>query len=318
MSNVIAITTHNRAELLKLNLIQLARDDMIYEHKVRVYVNEGFNEEVCDVIDWFIDYMPDIDIAIRIQNKQKCPLPGYHNILNTYALAANESDEYVIIGEEDIIPTDDYIRFNREVYYKFLKKYERIFCVAHKRRPETELHGHPEILIGDTQCTSPTCISVKSIKKYMVPIFERQNFWLDPVSYNNTYHRDSRIPPNVMVHHDGQIERIIELNELFALKPDQARTMHVGLSGIHCQGDEPQGTLNERLEQYKILIEEGGDALRARAGNPQDIVAIPLDGPLWSNLRLDTERTQACASSWWYDPENKFKEYIDVVASIWD
>lgn len=41
-----------------------------------------------------------------------------------------------------------------------------------------------------------------------------------------------RIAPFDHTHHDGSLERIMLASNLFALKPDQARSMHVGLSGI--------------------------------------------------------------------------------------
>ena len=46
-------------------------------------------------------------------------------------------------------------------------------------------------------------------------------------------------------------------NNLFALKPDQCRSMHVGLSGVFCKGNPPQGTLEERVEQWRELIKDG-------------------------------------------------------------
>jgi len=42
-----------------------------------------------------------------------------------------------------------------------------------------------------------------------------------------------RIAPNVHTHHDGVLERIMLANDLFTIKPDQTRSMRVGLSGIY-------------------------------------------------------------------------------------
>ena len=39
------------------------------------------------------------------------------------------------------------------------------------------------------------------------------------------------------------------------------------------------------------------------------VVTNPL-GPYWEDLKLDTERKLAKASTWFYDEHNDFKEYI--------
>lgn len=316
--NVIAITAHGRPELLKLNLEQLGTDKNIVKYKIRIYVNEGYDKDIHTVVNRFGSQFRNLDIKVILQKNVHCYLPGYYNILNAYRLAAEEASDYVMIGEEDIIPTTDYIRFNHHIYKYILSKFKRIFCVAHKRRPETEKLGDPEILIGDTQCTSPTCVTVESIKRYMIPYFNHPLYWADPIRFNLTTFPQSRIPPHVITHHYGQIERIIEAYQLFALKPDRARTMHVGISGIHCRDKEPQGCLNERYQQYRDLILSGGETMRERTGGGSDITVVPLEGPEWSNLRIDINRNLAKASSWWYDPENKFKEYINAARYIRD
>jgi hypothetical protein len=86
--------------------------------------------------------------------------------------------------------------------------------------------------------------------------------------------------------------------------------MHVGLSGNFCKGEPPQGTLEERLAQWRELIKDG-DKLRALSSIPHDMVVTDPEGPKWNDLYLDVDRNQAKASSWWYDTENEFKKYID-------
>ncbi len=309
--NVIAITCYSQPELLHLYLEQLGKDyEELKKYKIRLYTEEGYDPYTNVVISHFEYNNKDIDIKLIVRPKVNCPLVGYHNILTSYILAAAESDEFVIIGEEDMLPTEDYLRFNRMCYEKFLSKYKRIFCVAHKRRPEVEKEGDPEILIGDYQCTSPSCVSVRSIKKYMEPYFGYMPpYFEDPVEFNRIYFPNSRIPPNEHTHHDGAIERIMEWHRLFSIKPDQTRSMHVGLKGIFCNGQAPKGTLQDKITQYRELIKDG-DKLRNLSTLPDDMVVTDPKGPSWNDLRLDTDRVLAKASSWWYDEGNEFKEYI--------
>ena len=307
--NVIAITIYNKPDLLYLYLEQLEKSGELKNYKLRLHTEEGYDPEENVVIEDFKKRNPDVDTKLYIKRKINCPLTGFHNILSSYTMSAIEADEFVIIGEEDMLPTEDYIRFNRVCYEKYLSKYDRIFAIAHKRRPEVEQQGYGDVLIGDYQLTSPSCISVKAIDNYITPYLQDELFFSNPIAYNMQRFNNLRIAPHDHTHHDGALERMMLANNLFALKPDQARSMHVGLSGIFCRGNPPQGTLEERVAQWRELIKDG-DKLRSLSTIPSDIVVTNPQGPYWEDLKLDTERNLAKASTWFYDDANDFKDYI--------
>ena len=239
-------------------------------------------------------------------------LPGFYNILSAYLYAADQKDagEFVIVGEEDMLPTKDYIRFNKYIYDNFLKRYPQIMGAAHKRRPEAELNGDPELLMGDYQCTSLSVISIDAINKYLRPFLSNELIYIDPVKFYFEKFPFSRINANDHTHHDGAIERIMEYFKLFVLKPDQTRSMHVGLSGIFCKGKAPEGSFESRISQWRELIKDG-DKLRSLSNLPQDLVVTDPNGPEWNKLNLDINRNLCKASSWWYDTNNNFKTYIN-------
>jgi len=307
--NVIAITIYNKPDLLYLYLEQLEKSGELKNYKLRLHTEEGYDPEENVVIEDFKKRNPDVDTKLYIKRKINCPLTGFHNILSSYTMSAIEADEFVIIGEEDMLPTEDYLRFNRVCYEKYLSKYDRIFAIAHKRRPEVEQQGHGDVLMGDYQLTSPSCISVKAIDNYITPYLPDELFFSNPIAYNMQRFNNLRIAPHDHTHHDGALERMMLANNLFALKPDQARSMHVGLSGIFCRGNPPQGTLEERVAQWRELIKDG-DKLRSLSTIPSDIVVTNPQGPYWEDLKLDTERNLAKASTWFYDDANDFKDYI--------
>lgn len=316
MPNVIAITAYNKPDLLYLYLEQLYSCPSIVNYMVNIYTETGYDPDENVVVAHYRSLRPDVSISLRVRKKHPtCPLVGYHNILTSYLDAADESDEYVILGEEDMLPTKDYIRFNDYVYRQFLSKYERIFCAAHKRRQEAELTGHPEVLIGDYQVTSPSVVSVKAINKYLRPFLKMPGYFEDPVEFNWDYFPNSGAAPFHHTHHDGAIGRIMEHCKLFAVKPDQARSMHVGLSGIECKGRPPRGTLVGKVAQWRELLKDG-DKIRALSYSPHSIVVTNPEGPNWEKLVLDTNRRLATASSWWFDPLNEFAEYIKHGATV--
>lgn len=307
---IIAITGYNKPDLLYLYLEQLEKSGELDRYKVRFHTEEGYDPDEHLVICDFKKRNPHLDIQFLVREKNKNhPLVGFHNILTSYISSAYETDDFVIIGEEDMLPTKDYLRFNRECYEKFLSRYDRIFCVCHKRRPEVEKIGDPSLLMGDYQLTSPSCISVKAINRWIRPVLEIPGFFENPVEIYFKYLK-CRIGPFTHTHHDGALERIMLVNNLFAIKPDQARSMHVGLSGIFCGGNPPQGTMAERVAQWRELIKDG-EKLRSLSNMPQDIVVTDPEGPEWSNLELDLDRTRCRASTWFYDPNNDFKKYIN-------
>jgi hypothetical protein len=307
--NVIAITIYNKPDLLYLYLEQLEKSGELENYKLRLHTEEGYDPEEDKVIEDFKKRNPNVDTKLYVKQKINCPLVGFHNILSSYPMSAAEADEFVIIGEEDMLPTEDYIRFNRVCYEKYLSKYDRIFAIAHKRRPEVEQQGYGDVLMGDHQLTSPSCISVKAIDNYVTPYLQDELFFSNPIAYNMQRFNNLRIAPHDHTHHDGALERMMLANNLFALKPDQARSMHVGLSGIFCRGNPPQGTLEQRIAQWRELIKDG-DKLRSLSTIPSDIVVTSPQGPYWEDLKLDTERSLSKASTWFYDDENQFKDYI--------
>ena len=313
--NVLALAAYRRPELLKIYFQQLLKEpEELKNYIIHLFLDYNFHPDVYKVISWFKQYHRNIKLTLRTEQDSKtCPLPAFYNIMDSYRIASEEANEFVVIGEEDLIPTSDYLRFNRICYERFLSKYSRIFCVCHKRRPETELKGDIGILIGDYQLTSPSCVSVKTIKEYILPHTSNPLFYSNPIAYNQKYFNSSKNKPDHHIHHDGQLERIAEYNNLFSIKPDQARSMHVGVGGQH-DTDNPNkitGTLDDKVTQYYGLIELGSKALREYVTNfKEDIVVTPLDNEPWAMLCLDSARVMAKASSWWYDPDNSFHRYI--------
>ena len=199
------------------------------------------------------------------------------------------------------------------MYRKYLKPYDKIFCVAHKRRQDPQ-DGEASMLMGDTQCTSPMMVSVVDIKKYMLPLYNQMHYFSNPILFNYFNYPNSRIPPQDHYDHDGQIERIIEANELFALKPDQARTAHIGFyggasfEGLDLDLDDKIAIIKEAVFD-KIKLEDLKKKYDSRS-IPTDVATCDLSDYKWDDLELDLDRTKCIASSWWYDPDNKFKEYI--------
>jgi len=321
--NVIKIAAWSRPELLKLHLARLWASGELEKFKVRVHTETGHHPDIITVCEWFRKEFPHVDFSWRVLDDPPGHIKGYYNILMGYKEAAEETDEYVLANEEDILPTWDYLQFCDAVYHKFLKPYPEIFCLAHKRRQETENIGHTHLLVGDHQCTMPMCISKKVIEEHMLPRFEDPMYFTDPIGYNAREYPDSRMRPNYLAHNDGQIERMVEKAGMWALKPDAARTMHVGLDGINCSGFSPTGTLEEKAKWYVDAIGKGGNYLREHTNNPYDICVAPHPSD-WEEeaLALDIDRNRCIGTEWkpeWcFDPNNEFRDYIRWQEEIHD
>ena len=261
--NTIAIVAYNKSDLLYLYLEQIFCEPTISDYQIQIHTEEGHDSDQNDVIRYYKTKFPNSTIEQIVKPKTNCILPGFHNILSTYLYAGDESraGDFMIVGEEDMIPTQDYVRFNKFIYDKYLKKYPRIMGAAHKRRPEAEKEGHPDILMGDYQCTSLSVISTDTINKYLRPVLSDPLLYSNPELFYGLKYPLSRIAPRDHTHHDGAIERIMDQNKLFVLKPDQSRSMHVGLSGVFCKGEPPQGTFEERIKQWRELIKDGDKSL---------------------------------------------------------
>ena len=315
MSNVIVITAYRRAEFLAVHLERLLLCPELPKYGVLFCVDKGFSEEVLNVVHTFQEFHANTDVIVR--HTRKSALPATGNIMQAYLDAAYYTDEFVIVGEEDIFPSLDYLRFCEQAM-GYLRVYDKIFCVAHKRRSENHLKGSPNILIGDKQCTSPFLITKRAINKYIRPLVETKGYLENPVQFNAQFYPGSRIPPNEHYDHDGQIERIIEKNDLWALKPDQARTMHAGFYGgpDAAKGKKLTGTLRERIDQLRAIVLDPVK-LQEMTTDSTDTSWIDLENSNydWEHLYLAIHRDEARASSWHYDPDNRFKEYINTCAT---
>lgn len=308
--NTIAIVCHSRPECLQIHLEQLLKNPELPEYLVHFFPDHGSHPDIFRVIKNFRKHHSNIRVTTRSEGEsKKSPLPAFYNIFDAYRVAAEESDEYVLPAEEDIIPTEDYLRYHRVVYDNFLSKYDKIFCASTKRRQLTEQEGDPELLIGDIQLCQPTIISVKTIKKYILPLLKDQDFWT-PWVFNQKHFAGLRNASDHHIHHDGQLERIAEANKLWCLKPDHARSAHIGVAGQHFAGVVEGNTLDSKVKYMKSIMNDG-DALRSASENPKDMCALPKTLE-WTNLKLDLDRNKVKTQKADFDPNNTFKNYIET------
>jgi hypothetical protein len=325
MKPVIAISCYQRPEFLFITLNSYLRCKEINDYDIFFFPDCGHDPEIHTVIDWFKQNV-NTSVKTFVKNHRKNKQLASYNIMDSYRISIEESNApYLIIGEEDTPVSNDFLKFNKYCHDNYLTNYDRIFCVAHKRRHVVHLSGGPTLLIGDPQCTSPTCITRKSIQKYMLPIMQLPGYFEDPSSFFAKYYPNSRIKPeHGHIDHDGAIERIIEENNLFAIKPDQARTNHIGFVGGHLKegrylGHRLTGTLQEKITYLNTVLCSGLDMMKKHAthipehekNNWVGITYTNIDIPEWNKLELDLDRNKSISSPSFYDDSNTFKQYID-------
>lgn len=312
MSNAIILTGYQRPELFRIQCEQLLKNKEEFDkYTLHLFLDYNYDPDYHKVLSWLKPLHKNIKLTLRSQeDKNKSPLPGFYNILDSYKKGIENCDKFLIVLEEDIIGTQDYLRFNRICYEKFLSKHDKIFCVGHKRRCETEQTGKINQLIGDSQLCSPSCISVNMIKKYILPHLTDE-LYNNPINYYKKYFNNIRIPYNEHIHADGFIEKIMLLNNLYSIKPDQSRSMHLGVGGLHSSKLNLPVGLDNKIKWYCDMISKGSAELRKYTETAkEDIVVCSLDNPPWTDLEIDFDRNKCIASSVCYDRENNFKKEI--------
>lgn len=324
MKNTIAITCYQRPEFLWATLCSYLACPEINDYNIFFFPDHGYDLDTLVIINWF-KTMVKTTVKVFPKDHRKNRQLASYNIMDSYRISLDESNaEYLIIGEEDTPVSKDFLRFNHYCYEEFLSKYPRIFCVAHKRRHVVHKPGRPDVLIGDPQCTSPTCITSKAVIDYMLPVMRLPGYFEDPQAFFNAYYPNSRIrPEHGHIDHDGAIERIIEANNLFAIKPDHARTNHIGFVGGHLNdgrylGHKLTGTLEEKCLALRKILGDGIDTMKQFATHIPDqekkewvgITYAHVDCE-WDKLILDLDRNLAIGSEWYYDDNNEFKKYIE-------
>ena len=283
--NTIAVTAYRRPQFLALYLERLALCKELPDYRVHFFVDVDYDPQVLEVIGEFTESGVAGDVVTTIRTERRSACPAAYNIMDAYVVAAEESDEYVITGEEDIHPSEDFLRFCDSVYRKYLQPSPKIFCLAHKVRADMATTGSPSLLVGDHQCTSPIVVSCKDIFEYIKPHLKNPLFLTNPIAYNSVHFGASRIPPQDHYDHDGMTERIIEANGLYALKPDQTRTNHVGYVGqghksmrpdMPVQFDTPEmlGDLPVPAFQPHLPVPYQGIQGSGQLGNPSYIPSV--------------------------------------------
>lgn len=320
---VIAISCYQRPEFLFITLKSYLSCPEINDFDIYFFPDCGHDPEINTIIYLFKSSVKTEVKTFPKDHRKNNQLASY-NIMDSYRIALKESKApYLIIGEEDTPVSSDFLRFNTYCHNNFLVKYPRIFCVAHKRRHLVHKPGDPSILIGDPQCTSPTCITRESVENYMLPVMAMPGYFENPAEFFARYYPNSRIKPeHGHIDHDGAIERIIEQHNLFAIKPDHARTNHIGFVGGHLLqdrylGTKLPGTLEQKIQMLDKILSNGLDTMKEFATHvpkheKKDWVGITyanLESD-WKDLELDLDRNKAKSSEWYYDDSNEFAKYI--------
>jgi len=324
---VIAISCYQRPEFLYVTLNSYLKCKEINDYDIFFFPDHGHDPDTHKVIEFFKTLVK-TNVKTFVKDHRKNAQLASYNIMDSYRISLKESDApYLVIGEEDTPVSPDFLRFNHECYTRYLTKYPRIFCAAHKRRHVVHLPGDPSLLIGDPQCTSPTCITREAVEKYMLPVMEMPGYFEDPASFFARYYPNSRIrPEHGHIDHDGAIERIIEAHNLYAIKPDQARTNHIGFVGGHLKqnrylGHKLEGGLDEKILMLDKILKHGLNGLKSFATHVPDhekpewvgITYTPLEDFKWDKLELDLDRNKVLSSPSFYDEHNTFRDYISSV-----
>ena len=106
--NVIAVTAWRRPEFLSVYLDQLKKNLELPEYVVHFFVDVGYHPDTDLVIDRFRDYHGSDKVKVTYRDQKLSACPAAYNIMDSYRVAAEYASEYVLLGEEDIVPSADY------------------------------------------------------------------------------------------------------------------------------------------------------------------------------------------------------------------
>ena len=122
--NTIAVTAWRRPEFLAVYLDQLKKNKELSNYIVHFFVEFEYHPDTDVVIDRFREFHGEDKVKVTYRTGRKSACPAMFNIMDSYRIASEYASEYVILGEEDIVPSQDYLRFCDVVYRKYLKPYD--------------------------------------------------------------------------------------------------------------------------------------------------------------------------------------------------
>lgn len=271
--NVILVPVYRRPELLYLNLKNLSKCRSIDNYHV-VYEKEyDYSDKIDDVIQRFSNILGSDSIM----------WDSYYGLNKGYLEAVKQltpvTDDYLIVIEEDVRVTRDFLEWVEYVYRHFLTA--EVFSIvgfAHENRPQENITQTDIelVLCGEWHSPYGAVFPKKMLEKIVLPHCT-ERYYQDRKGYSEALYHLGR-----WYEQDGLMQRLLITHNLRTLAPKLSRAQHMGYWGRGPYQGEKK-TFEDRIcEISSILDSEEEYIKRSRATN----FAKFRGDYTWENMKL--------------------------------
>lgn len=280
--NTVLIPCWRRPEMLWhcLENIKRAHGADAYHYIFRM--DKGYDPALHEVIKDF-PYSHQVSEAGPIKYREISKQS--HNLLQGYALAAQQTDALVIMIEEDIMVATDFFGYHEAIH----EAEPDLFCsiaVANPNRRMNDTGPRDAYYLGDGDYCSLGVAFKKDVLQSLIAPHATADYFTNPEAYCRRHFPASPIG-HAFVEQDGLIRRIQMKQSRQIAYPWQAKAYHAGLYGKN-RGGGPTGTWRQRL-QYVTDVIYSDEAMRTFAKHPEwyeDSKPINLNAEPWQSMHL--------------------------------
>lgn len=282
--DVVLIPAWRRPEFLWHCLANLKRCEGADQLHYIFRFDHGHTTELYDVIKGF-PFSHEVTTAP--QSAYRIGKQSY-NLLMGYRYAAQKTNQFVFMVEEDVMVRDDFFKW----HYAAHAARPYLFCsiaVANPNRRMTDTGGEDEFYTSEADyCSLGVCFHKNVLQNFVDPHI-RHDYFVNPVDYCRRHFPGTPFGDQ-FAEQDGLIRRI----EWWPVKghtgiawPWVPRAFHAGLYGNN-RGAGPAGSFATRLD-YVTSVIYSDQAMRDQAKHPEwyeDSRPINLTSPQWHTLKF--------------------------------
>lgn len=243
---VVMIPAFDRPEFLALTLEYIQKADHAKEYTYHIQLDKDYDEACLDILQKFgVWYTIDV-------NDEKLGCGNSHNILsglNTAYIRATILDiDTIHLIEEDVWVAKDYFLYHEMAHEQFSPL---IVSACINQHLATRPH---EISDGVYKAKQYQSLGVSFRRDFVAEILlhDCNEYYNNLEKYCQTMFPNSKFG-SLFAEQDGLIWRILEAKNESMIYPCIPRAYHAGYYSYHRMGEEPIGTLKEKIEQLRSM-----------------------------------------------------------------
>lgn len=249
--NYILLPGYNRPEFFYLTMESLMKNPEVKDYRLLFTLASDVDQHYFDIIESFADGLkPEI-----VKWSERNGLTK--DVLEGLKLASSKSEEYVILLEDDVVVSRDFLRFLDYCYRQFYSEDGDIASIGTTTNRAIGRVGH----VYKEQWYFPWGVLIpKHFFNRFLLEHCNDSYYLHSKEYADRYYRKES--EGREVEQGMLILRVMLKNNLYQILPEVPRSLEIGFYGKHryFSGDHyKEKTLKEKIDYTREFVKSLGD-----------------------------------------------------------